>query len=90
MVKDALQKMQGFFFVCASFSLFDRYLLQNAATSRLQRKENIFMADNRCIYCDRKITPKNSPSQFDVYGNWTDSNRYPVICDECMDRLSNK
>ena len=48
------------------------------------------MADNRCIFCEKKVTPNNSPSQFDVFGNWTNKNRYPVMCDECMDRLGKK
>lgn len=55
-----------------------------------QKKGEYPMADNRCIYCERKVTPKNSPSQFDVYGNWVDSKRYPVICDECFDRICKK
>lgn len=48
------------------------------------------MADNRCVFCEKKVTPNNSPSQFDVFGNWTDKNRYPVMCDECMDKIYKK
>jgi len=48
------------------------------------------MADNRCIYCNKKITPSNSPSQFDVYGDWVDKDRYPVMCDDCINRFFRK
>lgn len=42
----------------------------------------------RCIYCERMISQRNSPTQFDVYGEWIEQERYPPICDECLDRLS--
>jgi len=47
-----------------------------------------YRSNTRCYYCDRLISSSNSPSQFDVYGNWTDEKRYPPICDECMERLT--